>query len=196
MELISTKLSKSVKKLFNENKDELDDIILFGSLMKGKVNPNDIDILLIFKEKIDKTLETIFKKAINETKVELNSVTLQEFESEDFMAKEGIYLEGYSLITNEPINKKLGFFSLAFIKYSLDNIKGSKRTQFYYALNGRDGKTGFLKEIGAQRFSENIIICDYAIIEKIKDFFEQWEIKYELIPSLIPLRLKKIMLNK
>ena len=116
-------------------------------------------------------------------------------ESDNFIAKEGIYLEGISIVKNRKISDLLGFSSLAFIKYDISNIKGSDRIRFYYALQGRNKSKGFLDEIGAQRFSESVIICDYSIIEKLKSFFDQWKIEYQVIPSLIPKRLRHIILK-
>ena len=94
------KISREIKNKYNE---EIEDIILFGSYLKGKEFPNDVDVLLIFKKKVDKKIETELKKALNIKNIELNSVTKKEFENEDFIAREGIYLEGFSLIKDKKI---------------------------------------------------------------------------------------------
>ena len=189
MQSITTNLTKLSKKVLKENK-EIEDIILFGSFMKGKSKPKDIDILLIFKTKINKSLETPFKQ-LNE-KIDVNSITKQELDGEGFIAKEGLYLEGLSLKTNKLLANSLGFSSFALVKYSLKNIKGSERVKFYYALNGRN-KEGFLTTIQAKKFSEEVIICDYNKIEQLKDFFNTWNLKYNITPTLIPSRLKNIL---
>ena len=57
-------LIKTAKKLKN---DELIDIILFGSAVRGKHAPGDYDICLVFRKKIDlntvNKIETRFKTA-------------------------------------------------------------------------------------------------------------------------------------
>ena len=51
--LKNTKFRSRVDTFCKENKEEIIDIILFGSIVKGKEKPRDIDILLLFKEKKD-----------------------------------------------------------------------------------------------------------------------------------------------
>ena len=195
MRSVKEKLGKSAKNVFNIHKDEIEDIILFGSFMKGKEKPKDIDLLIIFKNKVNKQIESELKKDIALPEADINSTTQRELEGEGFIAKEGLYLEGFSLINSRALSQQMGFTSVAFIKYDLQNTKGSKRIRFYYALQGRNKATGFLKEVRAKRFSESVIICDYNIIERIKPFFEQWDIKYNIIPALIPKRLRPILLS-
>jgi len=186
-----TKLNKSLKKyLFL---DEIDDIILFGSLLKGKDKPNDIDLLIIFKEKINKNLEFELRKKLKDP-YQINSITKKELDGDNFIAKEGLYLEGYSFFKKDYLSNSLGFISLGYLKYDLKNIKGSKRIRFYYALMGRNKSKGFLSELNAKRFSDSVIVCDYSQIEKLKEFFDNWEIDYIIVPSLVPKRLKKILL--
>lgn len=195
MNSLNTKLNKTAKKLYKQYKEEIEDIIIFGSYMKGKEQPRDIDILIIFKNKVNKQIEAQVNQQINLTGIDVNSVTLKELEDESFIAKEGIYLEGKSLITNKNISEAMGFVSIAFFKYNISKLKGSDRIRFYYALQGRGNEKGFLTQIGAKRYSENVIIFNYSIIEKVKPFFEQWGLDYQITPALIPKRLKRILLK-
>jgi len=188
-----TKLTERAKTLIKNN-SEIEDIILFGSYMKGKDKPNDIDLLIIFKNKINKNVESQLK--INSTlNLDINSITLDELNGENFIAKEGLYLEGLSLKNDFLLSKNLGFHSFCFFKYDLSHIIGSERVKFYYALNGRNKQKGILQTIGAKKFSEELIICEYNKLEQLKDFFKTWNLEYELIPSLIPTRLKHLLLT-
>ena len=63
MILKNTKLKNSIKKLI-KNKDNLIDIVVFGSLVRGKYKPNDIDILILFKNNVDKDLEYEIRKQL------------------------------------------------------------------------------------------------------------------------------------
>ena len=195
MRFPKTRLIKAAKSVYDKYHAEIKDIILFGSVMKGKEKPRDIDILIIFNKKVDKAIESYFKAKLNLEAADINSTTLEEFKSEGFIAREGVYLEGLSLINNELMSESIGFASIAFVKYALDNIKGSRRIRFYYALQGRNKAKGFLSEVGAKRYSKNVIICEYYKIEMIKPFFEQWKIEYTITPALVPKRLKHILLN-
>ncbi|MFH1589749.1 MAG: nucleotidyltransferase domain-containing protein [archaeon] len=188
------KFNQAAKKIFEKYGSLLDDILVFGSSMRGEDNPNDVDILIVFKNNVDKKIELEFKKELNISGADINSVSLQELEGDGFIAKEGMYLEGFSLVKDKLISESMGFSSIALIKYSLANIKGSKRISFYYALQGRNEMKGFLSTVGAKRFAESVIICDYNILEKIKPFFEQWNIEFTITPALIPKRLRHLLL--
>jgi predicted nucleotidyltransferase len=184
-------LNKELKNFISLN--EIDDIILFGSYLKGKEKPKDIDLLIIFKEKINKKIEFEIKTKLNK-KFEINSIIKKELNEDNFIAKEGLYLEGYSFKNKKMLNEILGFNSFAFVKYDLKNIKGSKRIRFYYALMGRNNN-GFITTIKAKRFSDNVIICNYSDIFKLEEFFINWNINYVIIPSLIPKRLSHILIK-
>lgn len=187
------KLNKIFKKYLSIK--EINDIIIFGSIMKGKESPNDIDILIIFNKKINKKIEQEIRRELN-NRYEINSITKEELDKDIYKAKEGLYLEGYSFSSQKFLKEKIGFESIAYLKYNLKNVKGSLRVRFYYSLIGRGKEKGFLSTIKATKFSENIIVCEYSEIEKLKKYFENWNIEYKIYPSLIPKRLYPIILKK
>lgn len=195
MNSIRIRLNKIGKSSFNKYKKDLEDIVLFGSFVKGKESPKDIDLLMIFKNKVDKKIELEFKKEMNIPEADINSITSSELEGEGFIAKEGIYLEGISIVDGKPLNERLGFTSVAFLKYDLSKIKGSERVKFYYALQGRKGSRGFLGSVAAKRYAESVIVCDYDELERLKAFFEHWKIELVVTPALVPKRLKHILLK-
>jgi len=189
-----TKLNSHSKKVFIKYKADIQDIILFGSYTKGKVDYNDLDILIIFKKEVIKDAEVMLKNDLNDYKIDLNSITVKELEGDNFIAKEGLYLEGFSLVKNKKISSILGFSSVGLIKYDISKIKGSNRIRFYYALSGRGKNKGILDSLKAKKLSDNIIIADYNIIEKIKEFLDYWKVEYTIIPMLVPKRLVNILL--
>jgi len=195
MESEITRLIRTGKKVFGRHKKEIEDIIVFGSMMKGEEMPTDIDVLLVFREKVDKAIENEFREEAGIQNIDANSVSSKELEGDGFIAKEGLYLEGKSLVTGKRLSDSLGFFSACLITYDLTQIKGSLRTRFYYALQGRGTDIGFLGSVGAKRFSDNVIICDYSIVDKVTPFFEHWKVPHKSIPVLIPSRLKKVVMG-
>jgi len=109
--------------------------------------------------------------------------------------KKGFTWKVEVLSITKKIGEKIGFASVAFLQYDLKDIKGSLRTRFYYALQGRRGEKGVIERLGAKKFSDALILIDYETIEPLKVFFDQWKIEYRVIPALIPKRLKKVLLN-
>ena len=48
------KLQSRSKALLKKNRKIIFDIVLFGSIVRGKYNPEDVDVAVIFKEKISR----------------------------------------------------------------------------------------------------------------------------------------------
>ncbi len=61
--------------------------------------------------------------------------------------------------------------------------------RFYYALYGRDYKSGIIKEFKAIKFSDSIIIIDSEKEYLMKEFLDNWKLEYTSFPILIPTRI-------
>ena len=49
-------LHKKARELYKKYKKEIVDIVIFGSFVKGKMLPRDVDICIIFREKVNNEL--------------------------------------------------------------------------------------------------------------------------------------------
>jgi hypothetical protein len=161
-------------------------------MMRGKEKPNDIDILLIFKKKIDKDIEYEFRK---KTDAQVISKTEKDLIDPSFDPREGYLFEGYSLVYSKPIISRYGFTSVGLFIYETKPLSNSTKTRFYYALNGRN-KDGIIDENKAKKLSDNIIMVPLDRIEPMKEFFDYWKLEYKYIPTLIPERLAKRQIIK
>ena len=189
--LKDTKLKKEVKRIFDENEGILD-IILFGSVVRGKQHPEDLDILLLFSRKIeDKTiqkLESILKKT--EYNFELTTATYADLFSTSFLPRDTIF-DGISLISGKKISEGFGYKTFVLFKYSLKGFTNSQRVRFFYSLKGRYGK-GLLKEMG-YRFGKDSFIIFSDKVEEFKKFLESWKVDYKELEALIPERRENIL---
>ena len=184
------KLTDSLKN-FKKN-TKIEDIILFGSLIKGKENPNDIDILIVFKEEIDKDLEYELKNTLKNVflKISIVSKTKKSIYENSFFAKDAIFFEGFSLLENEYLAKKQGYTPWGLFKYETRHLDNAKKTTFYYALNGRKKQKGLMMEYGLIKLSNNALLAPLDKMCLTEGFFEKWS-NYRLFPILIPTRLSK-----
>ena len=183
--LKNTRLKNKIKQ-----HPEIDDIILFGSLVRGKEKPNDIDILIIFKDKINKEIELEIKKTFKE-KISIISKTKKLVLEESFDARESILFEGKSFLDDKTLAEKYGYSSLGMFKYNFKDWTNVQRTKFYYALNGRGKSKGISQKLNSIKLSDRIIVLPLNKIEPFREFLESWEIEYKYIPMLIPNRLNK-----
>ena len=86
-------LKKSAKDAFEKNK-EIIDIILFGSIVRGKTKPKDIDVLILFNKHIDRTILKQFN---------LTYKTYYDFFRS--FPTESILHEGFSLLHDKKLSE-------------------------------------------------------------------------------------------
>ncbi len=163
-------------------KNDIIDIVLYGSSVKGKEEVRDIDILIIFKDKnlnertnIAQNLKEILRKKID--KIDIKTINLKEFFEKDFLARQGILIEGHSLVNNLPFAEKIGFKGYSLFTYNLKNLVHKEKTKFTYALIGRNN-IGIIKQLDGTSLGRGaflIPIKNSLIFEK---FLEKWNINY------------------
>lgn len=193
--LKNTKFLAKIKAFYSKYKKEIIDIIIFGSAVKGKEHPADIDLLAVYKSQVDLDCSYELKKELSVFgKIEIISKTYFQLFEASFLAREAILSEGYSLVQKKFLSEGLGYSSFVLFKYSLGKLNKTKRMQFYYSLYGRTIKGGILKELNAYKFSENMILAPATNAEKMKEYLAKW-VEFVEIPALIPTRLKDVIIK-
>lgn len=177
---------ESESKNFAKNKG-IFDIILYGSFIKGKIEARDIDILIIFNEKSlkerteiaeefkEKTSGKINRK-INE--LDIKTINISELFENDFLARQAILTEGYSLIDTIPLSEKMGFLSYALFTYNLKNLDHNNKTKFTYSLIGRKKSPGILKKLNAKPIGKGAVLLPIENSSVFEDFLKAWKINY------------------
>ncbi len=190
--LKNTAFLSKAKEFYESNKEAVLDIILFGSVVKGKEKPADIDIMVVYKAQIDLDLSHELKKKLSFVgEIEITSRTYAQLFEPSFLAREVFLSEGYSLISRKFLHEGLGYSSFVLYKYDLKGLSKTKRMQFYYSLYGRTSK-GMLEELKSFKFSENLILTPMTESEKMKEYLQKW-LQFIEIPMLMPLRLVEIV---
>ena len=192
--LKNTKFLSDIRTFYNNNEKEVIDILLFGSIIKGKSKPSDIDLLIIYKSKDNIDLNYQLKKQLEKYKlnIQITSKIYPDIFKANFKARGSVLSEGYSLVNNISISEGLGYSNLKLFKYELKNLNKSERMRFYYALYGRNNTEGVLKDLNAKKFSDTIILCPIANSENMAEFFNSWKLVYLEMPVLIPIRMSDI----
>jgi len=189
--------NREFNKIINQylQKSEIIDIFLFGSSMKGKEKPQDIDFLILFNDSIKDVHDILsnLKKELGGliNNAEIHGKRYSEFLDVSYVAREALLSGAYSLKKKDFFSKSLGYSSFILFKYSLKNLNNSKRMQFYYSLYGRGKEKGMLYKKSAIKFSNEIILAQIDNSEIFKDFFDRWKIEYESFPIILPERLIK-----
>ena len=85
-----------------------------------------------------------------------------------------------SLKNNCQVFELLGLKKKIILEYTLVNLNRVNKTLFGYALKGRDGKSGVLKEISGKAIGRNVIILDFNEQEKLLEFLGYWKVEYKI----------------
>lgn len=173
-----------------KNHPKVADIFVFGSVVRGKPNPSDIDILILFKDKVDKNVEYLLRKELEKHAKNISIISKTEKTVLDiaFDARESVLFEAKSLLTEKNIAQQYGFSSFGMFKYNFGKWSKLQKIKFYYALNGR-GKMGIAEKMHAIKLSDSVILVPLEYIEEFRSFLENWKINYIYIPLIIPTRL-------
>ncbi len=168
------------KKFAKENK--IFNIVLYGSYLKGKIEERDLDILLIFNDlslhkrvDIAYKFKEILKKEIKN--IDIKTINLYELFETDYLARQSILIEGYSLINNKPFSEKMGFIGYSLFTYTLKKLGHNKKTKFTYALIGRGGP-GIIKKLNITPLYRGAFLVPVKHSTIFEDFLKNWDIDY------------------
>ena len=157
---------QKLRKLLDKFKT-IDDIIVFGSIVKGSSEPKDLDVALILKNdtdivKIKDEIREISKNAdieiINSIYDPLWIVLMRE----GFSVRKNLYLfEMYKL---EPI---------VLYKYSLKKLNPVQKVQFTRGLKS------ILKDTKARILSRSVVLVPINNKVEFDEFLSTWNLIYE-----------------
>ena len=60
--------------------------------------------------------------------------------------------------------------------YSTSGLAKKDLVRFYYALKGRDGKSGILKAVGAEFLAKGVLLVPSPKATELDDFFALWKV--------------------
>jgi len=177
---------------FKKNNKEIFDIAIYGSVIRAKIDFNDIDLAIIFSspETLDKKL-TLSQELRNKLKnlkdydFDVKGVDIKDLLDGSFIAGKSIIAEAFLIIRKKFLHEILGFRNYYIFSYSLKNLTPSKKVMFQYALNGRRGEKGVVSFTNSVSLGRGAIKVPLEYSEEFKDFLEKNKIDYKINKSLI-----------
>lgn len=183
MQMNSKIISKIKNKLGFLIKDKnVIDIILFGSIIKGKTIPNDIDIALI----IDKELSSILKEKIKTLKnFHISMINLKEFFINPPAIINTILREGYSIKNKKYFCENFKFTNKVLFKYTLTSLKPSEKVKVVNILHGKNKEIGIVEKNNGEWLSNQVFTIPPSISNIFEEFFNNFKIKFKKYYILI-----------
>ena len=164
----------SLAKKLKKNNPGIVDLVLFGSAVRGKLEPGDIDIAVILRTKIDE--ELILKEFGTEYHVSFLNIE-SVFDPKKTLWGT-LFQEGISLIQKTKISKVLGMSPFFIYWYNLSKLKYSDKIRFFYALKGRGKEKGMLKDVDGEAIGKGVLLIPAEKDEQIYSFFSTWHLPF------------------
>jgi predicted nucleotidyltransferase len=146
---------------------EVYDVVIFGSYVKGKENPSDIDVAVIS----DKDLK------------EIDGYHVSFLRPEDFFEKipslvTTLFKEGHSLKSGKSFSESYGFKNKCLFSYWLSDLSDSEKVKTVNFLRGCGKEKGAVEEQGGEWLANGIFICSIDKDYLFENFFMNRKIKF------------------
>lgn len=69
------------------------------------------------------------------------------------------------------------YSSKVIFTYSIEHLLKKDKIRFYYALKGRDGKTGVFKKYKIEQLGRAVLLVNIKFEKQVQEFLESWECK-------------------
>lgn len=169
-------LSKLKNKLkpFLRRKDVID-IVLFGSVVKGKALPRDVDAAIISESDIKPDIEGFHISLLKPLEFLRDPPTLATT----------LLKEGYSLRTGRSFSENFRFKSKVLFIYNLTSLSNSEKVRMVNNLRGKDGAKGLVEEYGGEWLSNSVFISFLDNEYIFEQFFITNKVKFKKFNILI-----------
>ena len=174
-------------KRFTSKYDEIWDVVLYGSYVRGKEHARDIDFAIIIPSKVSVGKKLIIAQELKENiesiaptlQLDVKVVDIDDFFDLNFLAKQAIIAEGYLILRKKYISDLFGFKTFALVNYSLEGLTYSQKKMLYYALRGRRGSKGVLEGIKGELISRELLKIPIQAYYEIEELLKLHKVKFK-----------------
>ncbi|MBR9692149.1 nucleotidyltransferase domain-containing protein [Candidatus Woesearchaeota archaeon] len=159
-------MKEDLRQLLKKYKD-IEDFYIFGSFVKGKFKPSDIDVALITQEKDFKLLSSVLKEVKEYHNLHIEMFLFKEIFTEPVW--KSLLSEGFSIKKNKYLRDLMDIKSGVLYKYSLKKMNRSEKTMFNRAF------TEELKTTKGNSVSAGSVIIPIEKEKEFDDFLGCWE---------------------
>ena len=159
-------LKEDLKKLLKKY-DKISDIYLFGSSVKGKFIPGDIDIAIITDKKDFELLKKINKELENYHNLHVELILFKEIFTEPIW--KSLLSEGFSIKKNKYLSELMEIQSKSLYNYDLKELNNSEKTMFNRAFRA------IITSIKGIPVSRGAVLIPTNKSSEFEDFLEAWK---------------------
>ena len=82
-------------------------------------------------------------------------------------------------IAKEAVVDKKKYNSMILFSYSTEHLLKKDKVRFYYALKGRDGKSGIVKYCKIDHLGRTVLLVPFKFAQEVEEFLQLWKCKFE-----------------
>ena len=155
--------------------DGIIDIFLFGSSVKGKAFPRDIDVLLIFSDDVPPERLVDLEVDLRDKGFDAVCIHYSHLFKEKHLLT-AVLFEGVSMKTKKRISEGADLISLAIFVYK-HHLNSTDRGRFYRAI----------KSLKTSCFpGKGVIIVEVSESSVVEEILVRFGINYIKLPSVVP----------
>jgi len=163
LSLIKNKLRKYLKD------KEILDIILFGSVVKGKAYPEDIDVAIITKKSMKRDIPGFHISLLRPEDFFINPPSIIHT----------LLREGYSLKNETSFSQIYKFSNKVLFKYELISLTPSLKVKIVNILRGRKEEKGMVEMNNGEWLSNQVFFVPVENENIFERFFINFKIKFK-----------------
>lgn len=80
---------------------------------------------------------------------------------------------------------KNSYKEMVLFTYSTEHLLKKDKIRFYYALKGRDGKSGIVKSCNINHLGRTVLLVPIKFAQEVNEFLELWKCKFDSKEVLI-----------
>jgi len=80
---------------------------------------------------------------------------------------------------------KSGYKQMVLFSYSTEHLLKKDKVRFYYALKGRDGKSGVVKSYHIDHLGRTVLLVPINFAKDVNEFLELWKCNFDKKEVLI-----------
>ena len=85
----------------------------------------------------------------------------------------------------EVVVDRKQYDSMVLFSYSTVHLLKKDKIRFYYALKGRDGKSGIVKACKIDHLGRTVLLVPDKFSKEVKEFLQLWKCKFDVKEVLI-----------
>jgi len=71
------------------------------------------------------------------------------------------------------------YLETTLFSYALSHLQHKDKVRFYYALKGRDGKSGIIKRYAIEYLAKSVLLVPRKSEQVVEEFLQFWRCKYQ-----------------